>query len=437
MLDIKHLIENSELYRKSIQDRFVNADIDELVRLYNEKNSILQDVESLKRQRNQIAKQSSAAKTPEERVTFIQQGKDIKNKIAVLETQINQYEQSLEEEALRIPNLYHPDAPIGKEDKNNLVIKTEGTPTKFSFVPKDHIELGQALHIIDFETATEITGPKFYYLKNQAVLLELALLRFGIDILQVHEFEIFTTPDLARLDIINRIGFNPRGAESNIYSLEEEGLGLIGTAEITLGSYYANTVLPAKLLPIKMAGISHCFRKEAGAAGQFSKGLYRVHQFTKLEMFCFTLPEESEKMHKQVLAIEEEIYKKLEIPYRVVDTCTGDLGNPAYRKYDLEAWMPGRGNGEYGEITSASNCTDYQAKRLKTRTLDKEKNRVFPHMLNGTAIAISRTLVAIIENFQQEDGSVCIPTALVPYCGFDKIPTKSNNTGLHKKDNNL
>jgi seryl-tRNA synthetase len=204
-----------------------------------------------------------------------------------------------------------------------------------------------------------------------------------------------------------------------VYSLAGEDACLVGTAEITLGGYYSGMVLPREKLPLRMAGLSHCFRREAGAAGQFSRGLYRVHQFTKLEMFVQCVPEESERFHEELLSVEEEIFRGLEIPFRVVETCTGDLGAPAYRKWDLEAWMPGR--GDWGEVTSTSNCTDYQSRRLNIRYKDSDGKNKFVHMLNGTAIAVSRGLVAILENFQQKDGSVRLPKALVPYCGFDII----------------
>jgi seryl-tRNA synthetase len=266
-----------------------------------------------------------------------------------------------------------------------------------------------------------VSGPKFYYLKNEAVLLELALIRYALDTLQREGFLLVITPDMAREEIVEGIGFNPRGPESNIYTVEGTGACLVGTAEITLGGYYAQQMLDPGKLPIRMAGLSHCFRKEAGAAGQYSKGLYRVHQFSKVEMFVFCRPEQSEEQHQRLLALEEAIFQGLEVPYRVVDTCTGELGGPAYRKYDIEAWMPGRGEaGQWGEVTSASNCTDYQARRLGIRF--KEGGRsVFVHMLNGTAVAVSRALIVILENFQQEDGSVRIPRELVPYCGFDRI----------------
>jgi seryl-tRNA synthetase len=324
----------------------------------------------------------------------------------------------------------HPNAPVGKEDKDNLEVKKTGCIPKFDFEPADHVKLGQDLDIIDFDAATKVSGTKFYYLKNEGVFLELGLTRYALDILQKKGFTPFITPDIAREEILDGIGFNPRGEESNVYTLEGEGTCLVGTAEITLGGYYSNNIIPREKLPLRMAGLSHCFRREAGAAGQFSKGLYRVHQFTKVEMFIFCLPEESEKFHEELRLIEEEIFQGLEIPFRVVDTCTGDLGAPAYRKWDLEAWMPGRtslpsrNNGDWGEVTSTSNCTDYQARRLNIRFKDTDGKNKFVHMLNGTAIAMSRAIIAILENFQQEDGTIKIPKALVPYCGFDVIKKK-------------
>ena len=238
-------------------------------------------------------------------------------------------------------------------------MKFVGEPRKFNFKAKDHVELGESLDILDFDTGAKVSGQKFYYIKNQGVILQMALERFAMDIVLKHGFTPFITPDVAREEILSGIGFNPRGEESNIYTLEGTGTCLVGTAEITLGGYYSNTIFSKKDLPIKMTGLSHCFRREAGGAGQYSKGLYRVHQFSKLEMFIYSLPEESDKFHKEILSIEEEIFTKLGIPYRIVDTATGDLGAPAYRKFDIEAWMPGRGeNGEYRMMTGRrSSCT--------------------------------------------------------------------------------
>ena len=246
----------------------------------------------------------------------------------------------------------------------------------------------------------------------------MALENYAMNIVTKHGFTPFITPDVAKEEILEGIGFNPRGAESNIYTVEGTGTALVGTAEITLGGYYSGETLEKSALPIKMTGLSHCFRREAGAAGQFSKGLYRVHQFSKLEMFIICLPEESDAFHDELLSIEEEIFSGLGLAYRVVDTCTGDLGAPAYRKFDIEAWMPGRGEeGEYGEVTSTSNCTDYQSRNLNVRYKDDDGKSKFVHMLNGTAVALSRAVVAVLENYQREDGSIAIPEALVPYMG--------------------
>jgi seryl-tRNA synthetase len=356
-----------------------------------------------------------------ERTRLIEEGKRLKDEIAQSEAALATTEAALEAEARRVPNMAHPDAPVGREDKDNLEVKRVGEPTRFDFEPADHVKLGQDLDIIDFDAGTKVAGTKFYYLKNQGVFLELGLVRYALDILQRKGFTPFITPDVAKEEILEGIGFNPRGEESNVYTVAGEGTCLVGTAEITLGGYYANTILAKDKLPLRLAGLSHCFRREAGAAGQFSKGLYRVHQFTKLEMFVCCLPEESGRLHEELRLIEDEIVSGLEIPFRVVDTCTGDLGAPAYRKWDLEAWMPGRNGGEWGEVTSTSNCTDYQARRLNVRYKDDDGKNHFVHMLNGTAIAISRAIIALLENFQQADGSIRIPSALVPYCGFDCI----------------
>ena len=424
MVDLKFIKENLEAVKENIRNRHMQADAELVVRLYDERNALIAQVDSLRAQRNENAQRMKGKLTAEERSVLIEEGKALKSRIAELEEKLEQKEKELYREASKIPNMAHPEAPVGKEDKDNLEIRRVGTIPRFDFKPKDHVELGELLDIIDFDTATRVSGTKFYYLKNEGVFLELGLVRYAFDILMKHGFQPFITPDIAKEGIVEGIGFNPRGPESNIYTIEGTDTCLVGTAEITLGGYYADTILDPPRLPIRMAGLSHCFRREAGAAGQFSKGLYRVHQFTKVEMFVYCKPEDSEGWHQRLLAIEEEIFSGLGIPYRVVDTCTGDLGAPAYRKFDLEAWMPGRGEGgEWGEVTSTSNCTDYQARRLGIRYKEESKNR-FVHMLNGTAIAVSRGIIAILENFQEADGSVRIPERLVPYTGFDRIRPK-------------
>ena len=359
------------------------------------------------------------------RQELIQAGKKIKEDIAEVEKELAQVEIDLDAAARQIPNMIHPDAPIGKLDTENLEVKKVGTPRKFDFEPKDHVQLAEELDLLDFDRGTKVSGPKFYYLKNEAVFLEQALIQYALNILRKHGFELFITPDVAREEILKGIGFNPRGNESNVYSIEDEGTCLVATAEITLGGYHSGEILDKAKLPLMYGGLSHCFRREAGAAGQFSKGLYRVHQFDKVEMFVYSTPEQSDALHHKLREIEEEIFSGLGLPFHVVDTCSGDLGAPAYRKWDLEAWMPGRNGGEYGEVTSTSNCTDYQARRLNIKYKDDDGKNKYVHTLNGTAIAVGRAMLAILENYQNEDGSVTIPPVLVPFCGFDKIGPKN------------
>jgi len=421
MLDLKFIKQNIDDVKKNIKNRNMTVDVDKVLSLYDQRTNYIRITEDLRQQRNENAKKMKGNLSSEERQHLIEEGKLFKADIADNESKLEKIEKNLFSEAGRIPNMAHPDAPVGKEEKDNLEIKRFLEPIYFSFPKKDHVQLGNDLDLIDFDTATQVTGSKFYYLKNQAVFLELALVRYALDIVQKKGFTPMITPDIAREKILEGIGFNPRGEESNIYSLEGTDTCLIGTAEITLGGYLSDQIVSGNSLPLKMAGLSHCFRREAGAAGQYSKGLYRVHQFTKVEMFAFCMPDQSEELHNELLHIEEEIFQGLEIPYRVVDTCTGDLGAPAYRKYDIEAWMPGRGkDGEWGEVTSTSNCTDYQSRRLGIRVKDGGKT-TYLHMVNGTAVAVSRAIIAIMENFQQENGSIKIPKNLVPYTGFDII----------------
>ncbi|MBR4159772.1 MAG: serine--tRNA ligase [Spirochaetia bacterium] len=421
MLDIRFIKEHLEQVKKNITDRNMVADADLVVKLYDEKTALQQKLDGLRQQRNENAAKMKGKLEQDVRNALIAEGKKLKEDIADLEKEFEDKEKAFKAAMMDIPNMAHPDAPIGKEDKENLEVKKWGNIPQFSFQPKDHVELCEALDLVDFETATRVSGTKFYYLKNEAVILELALTRYVMDIIMKEGFTPFITPDVAKEEVAAGIGFNPRGEESNIYTVEGTGTCLVGTAEITLGGYFAGKTIDASKLPIKMAGLSHCFRREAGAAGQFSKGLYRVHQFSKVEMFIYCLPEKSDEMHQYIRSVEEKIFQGLDVPYRVVDTCTGDLGASAYRKYDLEAWMPGR--GDYGEITSTSNCTDFQARRLGIKYKD-ENGTNYLHMLNGTAMALTRAMIAIIENNQQADGSILIPKNLVPYTGFDRIAPK-------------
>ena len=421
MLDYRFVKNNLEAVKQNITNRAMHADAEAAVQLFDERTEMVTALQGLQAKRNENSLAMKKARDAAERNALIETGKAIKTEITAVEAALKEKEAALDEAMRRIPNMAHPDAPIGKEDTDNREVKQVGTVPQFDFEPKDHVQLAEYLDLIDFDAATKVSGVKFYYLKNEAVFLEQALVLYGLNVLRKHGFTPFITPDVAKEDILRGIGFNPRGSESNVYTIEEEGTCLVATAEITLGGYHAGEILDKTKLPLMYCGLSHCFRREAGAAGQFSKGLYRVHQFTKLEMFVYCTPEESDALHEKLRLIEEEIFIGLGLPFRVVDTCTGDLGAPAYRKWDLEAWMPGRNGGEWGEVTSTSNCTDYQARRLNVRFKDDDGKNKYVHMLNGTAIAVSRALVAILENYQQKDGSIKVPPALVPYCGFDSI----------------
>jgi len=425
MLDCKYIVDNLDAVKRNIANRFMKADADAVAALYARRTALSTALQALQQKRNANAASMKGKLDPERRAALVEEGRKLKDEIAGAEAELDAAEKELALRAREIPNMAHLDAPVGKEDKDNLEVKRVGEIPRFDFEPADHVRLGQDLDIIDFDAGTKVSGTKFYYLKNEGVFLELGLVRYALDILVKKGFAPFVTPDIARAEILEGIGFNPRGAESNVYALEGEDACLVGTAEITLGGYHSGEIIAKDRLPLRMAGLSHCFRREAGAAGQFSKGLYRVHQFTKLEMFVLCLPEQSESLHMELREIEEEIFAGLEIPFRVVDTCTGDLGAPAYRKWDLEAWMPGRGgSGDWGEVTSASNCTDYQARRLNARYKDDDGKNRFVHMLNGTAVAVSRAIVALLECHQRADGSVRIPGALAPYVGFDAIGKK-------------
>ncbi len=421
MLDRKFILENLEEVRRNCVNRNVTVDLDRFAELEGQRRELQAKSEELNRQANEVSKTIGKAKTEEERNARKEEGKALREQKVATDAQLNEICEELDAIHSAIPNMTHPDAPIGVDDKDNLELMRGATPIReFDFKPLDHVELAQKLDLIDFEAGARVAGAGFYFLKNEAVLLDMALQMYAMNTLIKEGFTPMSTPDLAKQSILRGTGFNPRGNETQIYSIADTDLSLIATAEIPLGGMLSGEVVDSELLPMKFCGTSHCFRTEAGAAGKASRGLYRVHQFSKVEMFAFTLPEDSEKMLFHLREMEMRIFDGLKIPYRVVDTSTGDLGGPAYRKFDLEAWMPGR--GDFGEVTSTSNCTDYQARRLNARYKVKgEKGTHFMHTLNGTAIAISRGLLSVMENYQQADGSIVIPDVLRPYMGMDVI----------------
>jgi seryl-tRNA synthetase len=422
MLDPRSLAERRDEIVESCRRRRVDADVDDAIELYKQVAARQTELNETNRRRNEHQASGKRKMEPEEREAHTAEGRALKESIARLEAALAETRSTFDAALAELPNFVHPEVPEGGED-DFREIRRVGTPRKFDFPPLDHLAIAKRLDLIDFEGGAKVAGQKWYYLKNEAVLLELALQRYALDLLLEEGFTALLTPDVARPEILDGIGFSRRGEETQIDSLANADLCLVGTAEITLGGLYADQILDEEELPLKLAGISHCFRTEAGAAGRESKGLYRVHQFSKVEMFAITRPEDSEDIHEYLLAQEEKILQGLDVPYRVVDIAAGDLGAPAYRKYDIEAWMPGRGEGgSYGEVTSASNCTDYQSRRLKVRFRRKgSKKNEFVHMLNGTAIAMSRAPIALLENHQRADGSVAIPETLRPYLGRDAI----------------
>jgi seryl-tRNA synthetase len=410
MIDITLLRQDPERFRKATVDKQMDPScVDEVLELDEKRRSLIVKIEDLRKRRNEVAKSKERS----------EEGKEIKDLIKKLEPDLKLLEEEVKIALNRIPNPALDIVPKGKSEKENVVVGKWGKPKKFSFKPKDHLQLGKALNILDFETGAKVTGSQFYFLYGDGAKLELALVSFAFDFLEKEGFKPVITPDLAKSRYYLGTGYLPRGNEAQIYEIKDNDLGLIATAEVTLAGSHADEVILEKDLPIKYIGYSHCFRQEAGAYGKYSKGLYRVHEFTKAEMFIYCTPSESDKMHRHILEMEEKIYQALGLPYRVVEMCTGDLGAMAARKFDIEAWMPSR--EEYGEVTSTSNCTDYQARNLNIKYRTRQGKNEYLHMLNGTAIATSRTLLAILENYQQKDGSILIPKVLQKWMGKDLL----------------
>lgn len=421
MLDPRNLRKRRDEIALSCQNRHVQADVDAALAEQERVNALLMELNELNRQRNEHQKSGRGKLDDAERQAHADQGRQLKEQVVLLEEKLRHRQDQFDQYVAALPNFIHPEVPIGEEE--DFAVLKEGTPKEFDFEPLDHLALSEKHDLLDFEAGARVAGQKFYFLKNEATLLDIALQRFALEVLIGEGFTPMTTPDLVRPEIVTNLGYNPRGPETQIYSVTDHDLCLVGTAELTLGGILADTIVEERDLPIRLAGVSHCFRTEAGAHGRESRGLYRVHQFSKTEMFVFCHPDQSEQEHENLRRIEESIFDSLEIPYRVIDVASADLGAPAFRKFDLEAWMPGRGEaGSWGEITSASNCTDFQARRLKARFRPQGggKPKVL-HTLNGTAISNARAILTLVEIHQQADGSITIPKALVPYMGRESI----------------
>src|SRR3990167_4546065 len=402
MIDIKLIREQPEKVKAGVlKKNFDPVKVDAVLELDKKRLEILQKVETLRQERNGLGREDQ------------ERGKQIKEELKVLEPDLEIIEKDFKGLLNEIPNLPSDESPTGKGEAENTEVKVVGEKPRFQFSPKDHVDLGKELDILDFESGAKVAGSGFYYLKNAGALLEIALVNYGLQFLAHRGFTPIITPDLAKEKFYLGTGYQPKGEEAQTYRIEESDLGLIATAEVTIAGYHSDEILENLDQPKLYGGYSHCFRQEAGAYGKYSKGLYRVHQFTKVEMFAYTKKEDSAKMHEKFLELEEEFWTSLGIPYRVLEMCTGDLGSQAARKFDLEAWIPGR--GDWGEVTSTSNTTDYQARNLSILYRIADGCIAVAHTVNGTALATSRALIAILENYQQNDGSVAIPPALQPY----------------------
>ncbi|CAH9128746.1 unnamed protein product [Cuscuta epithymum] len=433
-IDFKWIRENKDSVAVNIRNRNSSANLGLVLELYQRLLDAQKEVERLRAERNVVANKMKGNLEPTERQKLIEEGKNLKDALVNLEENLTKLSDELHQEAHSIPNMTHPDVPIGGED-SSTVRKMVSKPREFGFPVKDHVQLGKELDLFDFDAAAEVSGSKFYYLKNEAVMLEMGLVNWTLSEVMKRGFVPLTTPEIVRSSLIEKCGFQPRGTTTQVYSIENSDQCLIGTAEIPVGGIHMDSILPDSSLPLKYVAFSHCFRTEAGAAGTATRGLYRVHQFSKVEMFILCRPEESDAYHEELIEIEEELFRSLGLHFRTMEMASEDLGAPAYRKFDVEAWMPGL--DRYGEISSASNCTDYQSRRLGIRyrpellsssvTSSKKGKSMAPpqfvHTLNATACAVPRMIVCLLENYQQEDGSVIIPDPLHPFMGGRHVIT--------------
>jgi seryl-tRNA synthetase len=428
MLDIKLIRENPDLVRTNLTKRGdpqVVKMLDDLINCDREWRQSLTKLNDLRHERRQLTVDIAIAKKKgKDASERISEAKNVDVEITKLEKQVGEFEQQVHDYLMRLPNLLHETVPIGKDEKDNVEVKKWGNPPKFSFPIRDHMDLGTALDIVDVERAGKVAGARFFYLKGAAVLLDMALVNFALDEMFRKGYTPVEPPYVMRrkpYEGVVALG----DFEDVLYKIENEDLYLIATSEHPMAAMYMDEVLMGEDLPVKLAGFSTNFRKEAGAHGKDTRGVFRTHQFNKIEQFIFCRPENSWQLHEELLKNAEELVQKLGLAYRVVNVCTGDIGIVAAKKYDVEAWMPAQ--NAYREIVSCSNCTDYQARRLNIKYREKEGEapKGFVHTLNSTALATGRTIVALIENYQQEDGSIVIPEVLRKYMGrIEKIAAK-------------
>jgi seryl-tRNA synthetase len=420
MLDPKLLRDNPDKIRNMLEARAVKFPLDDLISLDKDRRELIVKTDEFRKKRNEVSLEiSKKKKMGEDASGLIDQMQTVSDSLKKLEDEQLKTEDKFAKLSLTLPNMLHESVPIGKDETANKEIKKWGNIPTFDFEIKDHIDLTQSLDLVDLERAAKVSGARFYYLKNQLVRLNQALLQFALDFLTEKNYTPIQTPFL-----INRSAMEgaiiAQDFEEVIYKIEGEDLYLIGTSEHAVASMHSDEIIDGKKLPLRYAGVSTCFRKEAGAHGRDQKGIFRVHQFEKVEQFVFTRPEDSWHEHERMLAIAEEFYQKIEIPYRIMLLSSGDLGKVSAKTYDLEAWMAGQKS--YREIVSCSNCLDFQARRLKIRFRDKTNEQPqYLHSLNSTLVATTRTMVAIIENFQTKDGHITVPKVLQKYVGSSLI----------------
>lgn len=423
MIDVKFIIENPEAIKAGAKKKKVEVDIYKIVELYEKRNEKLQQVESLRARQNEVSKEIPKT-NGDEKQKLLDEMTEVKKHMQTLSPDLENLEKEIDELAALVPNPPHASVPEGGEE-DNKPFKTHGKKPEFDFEPRDHIELGKMLDIIDIERGVRSSGARFYYLKNEAALLEFALVQHVIHKLVSKGFQPVIPPVLVKEQSMYATGFFPAD-RNEIYSVNpgEDDLFLVGTSEVPLTMLHATEILENEKLPIRYAGYSSCFRREAGSYGKDTAGIIRVHQFNKIEMYSFCHPDKSEQEHELIRETEEEIMQDLGFHYQVVNICAGDLGAPASKKYDIEVWIPTQ--EKFRELTSCSNCTDFQARRAKIRFKDSNGKKQYLHTLNGTACAVGRTLVALLENNQNADGSINIPKVLQPYMrGMSKIEKKS------------
>jgi len=430
MLDIKFIRQNPDKVKEGCQKKQVKVDINLLLEVDKKRREVLQALEDMRAQKNKASKKISETKGGKEKQKIILQMRELDKNSDRLTENSKKLDEEFKKLMLQIPNLPFDDVPVGRDERDNVVLREVGEKLKFDlpagrqgFQPKDYLEIAENLDLIDVKRAAKTSGTRFGFLKREAALMEFAIINFVFENLLGEDFIPIVPPVMIKPEMMRGMGYVERGGEE-IYFVEKDNLYLIGTAEQIIGPMHADETLEEKELPKRYAGFSSCFRREAGSYGKDTKGILRVHQFDKVEMFIFCQPEESKKEHQLLLSIEEKLMQALKLPYRVIQICTGDLGDPAAAKYDIEAWMPSE--NRYRETHSTSNCTDFQARRLNIRYRDKSGKLNFVHTINGTAFAIGRILIAIIENYQQRDGSILIPPVLQPYLnGLKKIERKN------------